>query len=336
MRFPWKTVLGFALSAALLYWVLHGVNWLDVGLTLRESDVTLWVLAVIASQLIFLLRALRWRPILHSIAPDVRFGSLWRATTIGMMVNNVVIPSRLGELARAYALAREEPRVPFAAGLASLVVDRSFDALIVLGLILVALLDPHFSSTVVIKGESTLGSSIALVGAGVVFLFAALYAGVFAPQRFESIAGAVARKLVPKYEDRVRQLARHFTAGLGVLRDPWRFAAVFLWTLAHWLMNATAVWLSFRAMHLDVPLTAALLVQGLIVIGAAAPQMPGYFGTFEAASKIGLAAYAISQPQALAWALSYHILTLIPITAIGAWDAAKLGLSLGELRRAAK
>jgi len=122
VRFPWKTVLGFALSAALLYWVFRGVNWLDVGLTLRESDVTLWILAVITSQLIFPLRALRWRPILHSIAPDVRFGSLWRATTIGMMVNNVVIPSRLGELARAYALAREEPRVPFAAGLASLVV----------------------------------------------------------------------------------------------------------------------------------------------------------------------------------------------------------------------
>jgi uncharacterized protein (TIRG00374 family) len=107
VRFPWKTGLGFALSAALLYWVLHNVSWADVGATLRASNFTLWALAVIASQLTFVLRTLRWRPILHSIAPDARIGHLWRATTIGMMVNNIVIPSRLGELARAYALARE-------------------------------------------------------------------------------------------------------------------------------------------------------------------------------------------------------------------------------------
>jgi hypothetical protein len=87
-------------------------------------------------------------------------------------------------------------------------------------------------------------------------------------------------------------------------------------------------------MHLDVPLTAALLVQGLTVIGAAAPQMPGYFGTFEAASTIGLAAYSLPATQAFAWAISYHVLTLIPITVIGAWDAGRLGLSIGELRRA--
>jgi uncharacterized protein (TIRG00374 family) len=334
VRFPWKTVLGFALSAALLYWVLHNVSWTDVGATLRASDFTLWALAVLASQLIFPLRALRWRPILHSIAPDVRFRHLWRATTIGMMVNNVVIPSRLGELARAYALSKEDARVPFTAGLGSLVVDRSFDALIVLGLILVALLDPHFSANIAVKDDRTLGTSIAFVGGGVAVLFALLYAGVFAPQRVETIASAIGRRLFPKHEDRIRQIARNFTAGLGVLRDPRRFAAVFLWTLTHWLMNALAVWLSFKAMHIDVPITAALLVQGLIVIGAAVPQAPGYFGTFEAASMIGLAAYGLPTSQAKVWALSYHVLTLVPITLIGFWDAGRLGLSIGELRRA--
>jgi glycosyltransferase 2 family protein len=334
VRFPWKTVLGFALSAALLYWVLHNVNWSDVGATLRASDFTLWALAIISSQLIFVLRVLRWKPILHSIAPDVGFGKLWRATTIGMMVNNVVIPSRLGELARAYALAREEPRVPFSAGLGSLAVDRSFDAVVVLGLILVALLDPHLSASIPVKGDRTLGTSIAFVGAGVVVLFAVLYAGVFAPERFEAVGGALTKKIAPKFEQQVRQLARSFTRGLGVLRDPGRFVAVFLWALAHWVLNAGAMWLSFKAMHLDVPLTAAFLVQGLIVIGAAAPQMPAYFGTFEIASRISLGAYAIGQPQAVAWALSYHILTLIPITLIGLWDAGRLGISIGELRRA--
>src|SRR5262245_31481744 len=112
-----------------MYWVLRGQSWSDLATTLRDSNLGLWTAALIASQLIFPLRTLRWRPILHSVAPDVRFAPLWQSTTIGMMVNNVIVPSRLGELARAYALTRKEPRIPFTASLASLVVDRSFDAL---------------------------------------------------------------------------------------------------------------------------------------------------------------------------------------------------------------
>lgn len=332
MRLPWRTALGVALSAGGLYWALHRVQWGDFAHDVRASDALLWVGAVIASQLIFPMRAARWRPILHSVAPNVRFGALWRSTAIGMMVNNVVIPARLGELARAYVLTKEDANVPFAGSLASLAVDRGFDGFIVFALILVALLDPRFSSDIAVSNGKSLGTAIGILGVGVAVGFAALYTAVFAPQWFENTASALSRRFIPTYEVRVRMLARHFAAGLGVLRDPRRFVIVVLWSVAHWLMNALAMWLGFKALGIDVPPTAALLAQGLIVIGAAAPQLPGYFGTFEAAAAIALGAYSVSQTQAIAWALTYHILTLVPITLAGMWYLGKVGLSLGELR----
>src|SRR5919199_7020653 len=153
MRFGWRGALGVALSVAALWWTLRGVDFAEVVGNIRRSDPLLLLLSTISATAIFPLRARRWRPILHSVAPDLPFGPLWRATAIGMMVSNVV-PARAGELARAYALARETPRVPFTAAFASVAVDRVFDATVLLLLMFVAMLDSHrFGSGTMVAGQ---------------------------------------------------------------------------------------------------------------------------------------------------------------------------------------
>jgi hypothetical protein len=69
-----------------------------------------------------------------------------------MMVNNIM-PARAGELARAYALSRTEPRVPFTAALASLVVDRIIDAVVVVTLLGVAMVLSPFAASTTILGQ---------------------------------------------------------------------------------------------------------------------------------------------------------------------------------------
>ena len=123
MKLNWRGVLGIALSAGFLYWTLHDIEWAEVRNHLAQSNVWLLIASAIVATLIFPLRAIRWRIILQPVVPDVKYGPLWRATCIGMMVNNVW-PARIGELARAYAITVEERRLPFSAAFASLAVDR--------------------------------------------------------------------------------------------------------------------------------------------------------------------------------------------------------------------
>ncbi|HEX9083815.1 MAG TPA: lysylphosphatidylglycerol synthase transmembrane domain-containing protein, partial [Gemmatimonadaceae bacterium] len=130
MRPGWRAALGAVLSAALIYWTLHGISPAEVAHTLSEADPLLFAAAMFCATAIFALRARRWQTILEPVAGKLPFGPLWRATAVGMMVNNVV-PARAGEIARAYALTRETP-VPFATSLASLAVDRLFDAIVLL------------------------------------------------------------------------------------------------------------------------------------------------------------------------------------------------------------
>jgi uncharacterized protein (TIRG00374 family) len=139
--------------------------------------------------------------------------------------------------------------------------------------------------------------------------------------------------VAPRFEERGRVLLRSFAEGLSVLRHPGRFLVVFWWALLHWLVQALAFWIMFRAIGIGAPYTAALFVMGLIVIGVAAPSTPGFFGPFEAAAIVGLKLYGVDENLAAAWALSYHILSLIPSTVIGLYYAARTGLRLGELKQ---
>ncbi|MGI8498907.1 MAG: lysylphosphatidylglycerol synthase transmembrane domain-containing protein [Gemmatimonadaceae bacterium] len=330
MRIGWRGAFGIGLSALLLWWVLHD-NLHGVAQHLRAANIPLLILAAMLATAIFPLRARRWRTILAPIDPGIPFGALWRSTAIGMMVNNVV-PARAGEIARAYALSRERPGVPFSTAFASLAVDRIFDAFVVMLLMLAAVLDPAFPN-VPIAGRAVSsyvggGALVTGVALGVLYLI------VFFPERLIRIYEIFARRIAPALEARGRRTLLAFAAGLGVLRSPRRFFAVLFWTSLHWLTNALAFWVAFRAFGIQAPYSAALLLQGIIAIGVAVPSSPGFFGVFEYGARVGLAVYGVESSLAVSWAIGFHLLSFVPITVIGAWYFARLGLHFRELEAA--
>lgn len=329
MRFGWRGALGIVLSVALLWWAFHDIAWGQVAAEIRRANLWLLLLSAIAATGIFPLRARRWRTILDPVEPNLAFGPLWRATAIGMMVSNIV-PARAGELARAYALSREVPRVPFSTSFASLTVDRVFDSLIVLLLMGAAMLLPSFP-----RGAAASLTRYAVGGVAlVVAVLVVLYLIVFFPAQIISLFELVARRVAPAFEQRGREILVSFANGLSVLRNPARFVAVFWWALLHWLLNAFAFWLAFVAVGIHAPYATALFTQGVIAFSVAIPSSPGFFGPFEAAGKFALGIYGFSQTAALTWAMGFHLLSFIPITLFGAYYFARAGLTFAELSAA--
>src|SRR5690348_1688687 len=329
MRFGWRGALGIVLSVALLWYAFHDIEWAKVALAIRHANLWLLLLSAIAATGIFPLRARRWRTILDPVALHLPFGPLWRATAIGMMVNNVA-PARAGEPARAYVLSREVERVPFSTAFASLAVDRVFDSLIVFSLMFGSMLLPSFP-----RGAALSVTRYAIWGvAFVAVVIVALYLIVYFPTQIISLFELFARRVAPSLEARGREILVSFANGLSVLRSPRRFVAVFWWALLHWLLNAFAFWLGFLAVGIHASFGTALFVQGIIVIGVAIPSSPGFFGFFEAAGKFALGIYGVSETMAVTWAVGFHVLSFIPITLIGAYYFARAGLTLTELSKA--
>jgi uncharacterized protein (TIRG00374 family) len=333
MKFGWRGALGVLLSAGFLFLAFRGIRFGEVITLVRHANVGLLLLSVATATCTFPLRARRWRPILDPVSPNLPFGKLFSATAIGMMLNNV-LPARAGEPARAYALSRSTPSVSFPTAFASLAVDRLLDMIVMFGLMFLAMLAPAFPRGAEIMKRPV--SSYAVGGLlGMIVLTAAMYAVVFFPSHVLSLYEMLARRIAPKLEEKGRAAVGAIIHGLSVLRQPSRFAAVFGWTLAHWLCNALAFWIGFRAFDINVPFSAALFLQGIIAIGVAAPQMPGFFGVFELFGQVGLGLYGVRGDTAVAWAITYHGLSFIPITLIGAWYFVRAGLSIGELGGAA-
>jgi uncharacterized protein (TIRG00374 family) len=331
MRLDWRGVLGILLSAALLTWVLWGTDLGEVWHILADSNPLLWVLCTATATAIFPLRARRWQAILAPLAGRIPVAPLWRATAIGMMANNV-LPMRAGEFARAFAISRERREVPFTAAFASLAVDRLFDGVLVIAMMLLATLDPRFPAHATVLGV-TAGD---IASGAAVFLLAVLvglYALVLFPALFLGIAERVAAVVSPTFGARVRSLLETFAAGLGVLRSGRLALEVLWWAILHWLVNAFAFYLGFLALGLDAPFAAALFVQGIVAVGVAVPSSPGFFGVFEAASLAGLTLYGVPEAAAVSWALGFHILSFIPITVLGAWYSTRLHLHLSDLRQ---
>ena len=330
MKLNWKTALGIVLSAALLVWTLRGESPSDIWAVISKSNVALLVVAAVVATAVFPLRAIRWRVILEPVAPNLPVAQLWRATAVGMMVNNIY-PARLGEIARAYALTRETNRVSLTSAVASLAVDRVFDALTLMLLLVAAMLSPEFPRGITIGGQPVQRAA-ALFAVGALILFVMLYVIVVFPQHLARLYAAMVGRVAPGLVERGSTIIHAFSEGLGVLRSPRRFAAVFFWALVHWLVNALAFWIGFKAVGIDVPFSAANFLQGIIAIGVALPSSPGFFGVFEAAAKVGLEVYGVTGGLAVSWAIGYHILSFIPITIIGLYYFARLGLHFSDFK----
>jgi glycosyltransferase 2 family protein len=332
-RATWQTALGALLTLLLLGWTLRDVQPQELVQQLRDANIALLIVAAIVATAIFPLRAARWVVLLEPIAPTLRFMDAWRSVAIGMMINNV-LPARAGEVARAYALSRATP-VPFTSAFASIALDRVFDALVVFALMFGAMLAPAFPAGAMIAGRP----ATALIGTWGVATLATVFAGAvmvaFRPDVVRALATRLTRAVVPSWEHRVAGFVEQATAGLAVLRSPSRFLRVVFWTVLHWLTNALAFWLAFRAVGISAPFSAALFLQGLVAIGVAIPSSPGFFGPFEAFAKTGLQIYSVPVTLAVTWAVGFHLLSFVPITALGAWYFSRLGLSLGDLRRSA-
>jgi uncharacterized protein (TIRG00374 family) len=326
-------LIGLAVSVALLAWVLHRINLREVWEYARHANSWLLLATVTLATVTFPVRAIRWRLILRD-ADGHRFPllPLWHATAIGFMANNL-LPARAGEFARAYVATRQLP-VPFTTALASIGVERVFDALVMLGLMAVAIAAPSFPAHALVGGRSfsAVAGSAALVF-GAVLLLAVLV--VHRPAPWLAFFERIARRLLPApAAGRVMQWAEGIVAGLTVLKSPTRLAGVVAWSLVLWLKNAAAFAVCFRAFGLDVPLEAALLLQGIIGFGVAVPSTPGFVGVFEAATLLTLRLYGVDSSLAVSYALTYHVTTFIPITLLGFWSLSRLHLGLRDLSAA--
>jgi hypothetical protein len=329
----WKTAVGVAISAGLLWYTFRGQ---DLGEMVREmgrADPLLLLLATALATFVFWIRAWRWRCILDPVQRGTTFHSRFAAVNIGFMANNL-LPARVGEFARAYAVSRLEP-VPVVAALSSLVIERMLDALTLVGLLFVAAAMPGFpdwpatSTEVDFPGIArTLGITVALATIGLFLL-------VLWPRQTVRAFEAMANRILPLAIRRpLVNALEAFLAGATILRNARLMIEAVAWSAVLWLVNSAAFWLAFRAFGLDLDFSVAVFFNSGLGFIVAVPAAPGFWGTYEFAARIMLVGlWAQETSKVLAFAVGFHIAGFLPVTLMGLYYASRLGLSLSGVAR---
>jgi glycosyltransferase 2 family protein len=335
----WKGALGLVISAIVLYYTFSRMDLRSVVSELRAADPFLFILSATAITGVFWIRAWRWRGILAPVA-DVPFRSRFAAVTIGFMGNNL-LPARVGEFMRAYALSRTEP-VPIVASFASLIIERIFDGILVIALLFFAMALPDFppfsgSQQIALPGTETTITIAGLARSlGAVIGAALLVIGmlvVFPLQAVRALEKAV-RILPAKLRRPIVDALEAFLSGAGVLRDPKLLLGTAGWSIVLWIYNAVGAWIAFRAFGFDLPFTAAIFLQSAIALAVSIPSAPGFVGPYHGMVVFVLATlWGAPVEQAGAFAIGFHLAGFIPVTLIGLYYAWRTGLSLGEVRK---
>jgi glycosyltransferase 2 family protein len=317
-----KLWLGVAVSAVLLWLVLRGVRLADILQHLGDVRWPWLVPMVLLSVFFrFWLTAVRWRLLLRPVK-RISVNRLFGVTMIGFAANNL-LPARLGELVRAYALGRVEA-LPASLSFATIVVERLFDGLILLLFLGGSL--PFLGPTPWVVWSAILAGGLYLGLLATLLALRARHGLVLLAQILD--------RLPPRLAERLRRLVDSFRLGLDVLGD-WRtLGLIALLSIAIWLVNALGVQALFAAFSLELPFQAATFVLATIAIALILPAAPGHVGTLQLGTVAGLTAFGVAPNLAISFSVIYHLANTIPITVTALAYLGVLGLTFGDLRAA--
>lgn len=306
---------GIGISLGLLAWTLWGLHWGEVARMARGLRGG-WLLAGALFYFVAVaLRAWRWGDLLAGVQP-VRFPDRFVALTIGYMGNNLY-PARAGELLRAYVL-RRRTGLSVSAALATIVIERVFDglmvALLALGALLFVPLPPALYPLV-------LGGALAFGGA-LLLLMAAAAGAPWLRQGLDRLGGRGAGPVGA----RLAGIAGRFLEGLMALRRPSRAVRVGLVTALIWLAEAATYALVLQAFPVRSSFLALLVMVAAANLATALPAAPGYLGTFEAPGVMVLRAFGLPSAVAIAYTLLLHLILWFPITLLGLLLSLREGL----------
>lgn len=319
----WGTVVGLLVSGISLYIAVQNLRPGDVWQAFRQAQYV-WILpAVVLYLLALLFRTARWRALLSS-QRLIPIRDLLPTMAMGRGANNI-FPFRTGEIVRVVLLWRRNS-IPIPAGLASILVERVFDGLtMILVLILAGLIGgiPDYLRYVLLLALVVFGAALLLV-----------YAVVLWPSVLQRLAGWFVERLVPRrFRDQVHGIVARFIEGFSSIRSVVTLTLVLFFSISVWTAETISYRLLMNSFGFHVDLHQLLLMSGAANLGTALPSGPANVGTFDLPAIEVLRRSGIPKSLAASYQTLLHAVLWCTETFAGLWFMWRTGLGRADIQR---
>jgi hypothetical protein len=270
--------------------------------TVRRAGLVLPSVVIAMNACMMSLRALRLRTLLER---KLSFSSAFVALLTSSAINNIT-PFRGGNVARLWMLERASG-VTKSAAVAITVVENLIEVAVLAAM--------GFAASWFVAGQRWATLATPAVFALAVALLVLL--------RFTAGRAAHATCATPDPSVRVgwRQRLREFllrtAPGFRALSQPGVPTRALLLSLVAWTCETAMIVLAARAMSLQVSFPLAIVMLLGINLAMALPSTPASAGPFEGATVAVLMFAGVCKGHALAFALFYHAIQVIPVTVAG-------------------
>lgn len=268
--------LSFNLGISLIFldFVFANLGWEELTTAFANANYWMLVPATLLVMIHIYFRTIRWQWLLKPMG-EVGFWPAFRALVIGIAANTV-LPARAGEFLRAYVIGRSTG-ISKTGAFATLVVERVFDGLTVLFLLLVV---------VVLGTRDERLQTFGLIGAVFyVGVMIALFVFIFNRQAVDNL---IHQRLPKDLAELMLDLIDGFSQGLAILQNPRQLMMVTFWNILTWAVVPVSFWVTLLAFDFGAPIPWQTPVLMLPALGIAlsVPGAPGGVGLFQAAVKL--------------------------------------------------
>lgn len=338
--------LGTAISVAALYIAFRNIP-LDDLLVYLSSINYLWVIpSVAAGMSAFVFRTLRWQSILEPVR-KISFIQAFHPLMTGFMLN-CILPGRIGEAARPAILLKNE-KIPFSTGLATVAIDRLFDAVFMLLSFSVIMANINIDNDFIVDfGNYHLNKgALHTAGRNMVGMGAILIAGIFLlvfdktgkiiskiiaklPDIFFFAGSSFKKKIEDKISLPAQRILENFSKGFLLIKRPRTILISVCYTLAVWILTALSYYLlALGCPGIDLSFTELTAVMIIVCFFIALPSAPGYWGLWEAGGIFAMTLFGISAKDAAGFTLTNHVIQMLPVIITGLVSAMVTGVSIG-------
>lgn len=329
-----RSLLPLSLAVLLMFFFLKGVAWSEVWRSLHGVHTGFIVAFVIGILLQYAVKAYRWGVILRAQQVRIPFTQLFYFISLSFFLNTVM-PGKLGEPAKGVLIAR---RFHFSegAGLASVVIERMIDLLMLLVLFLVSfLVYPTAGNPLLVRMQQLAWLAAPLILGLFTVFFLINRRGLSATVR--TWLERASRLFPKRFRERVLSFLVTFVENLHVNLPARDMARLIVSSILVWVWVFPFFWLLMQGFDWGRPigLLQALPYFALLMVGAAIPT-PGMAGSLDSASKIGFyeligisSAYSGS---VVAYTLLFHTILLLIALATGIVAVRRLELGMSTIK----
>ncbi len=311
MKRRWQILLGVLVSLFFLWFAVRGLALDQVWVHLRGANYWWIVPGVLVYGAAVWARTWRWHYLLRPVKA-MPLQRLFPVVCIGYFGNNVY-PARAGEVIRAFVLRRNEG-VSVSASLATIIVERVFDGLVMLLFVFFALPFVGAEHIPLVYRRAVVFFSLFFLLALLLFFWMASDR-----RRVSLLYGLLAGRFVPaRLRKPLDGFYERFMDGLHALRSTQDVLMIFWTSVVIWLTETVKYWFVMHAFRFTVSFIGLMLMNGVVNLTTTLPSAPGYVGTFEVGARV-LEALGVDYGLAFGYTIVLHAALWFPITALGAF-----------------